>query len=497
MNTTNKEQTPATEELRSRILGLEMIDWKAMEFIQSDNFKVSTDEQYQKVVSSLVNNQFVAPFYVWQDKAGKHWCVDGKRRDTVLRRIEEEGGAEVYNVDTGQNQFYEISIPAELPALIIEADSQEEAAKLVLLYSSGYGEVTQQGLAEFIEQYDLNFPELKFDINLPEFSMPRFEQTFDAFGLGGNGSERGEAPYAEELEDFTPDEETEIVVQKDDVYELNGKHRLICGDSLLAETWQTLMNGVLARILITDPPYNIPYSLYGGLGKIQHEDFAMAVGEMGDQEFVEFLATYMRHAVSHTVDGSIHYNFMDFRHSWHMCEAGGKVYGSLMPKQICVWNKSIQANGSFYRAKHEFCFIFKSGEAKHLSHLELKDRFRSNVWEYKSANDFSNDERKEFGGLGALENHPTPKPVRMIADALLDTTDEGDIALDCFLGSGTTLMAAERTRRICYGVEYEPSYMQGILTRFINHCQTENKPFEIRRNGEVMTGEALVPLMPK
>lgn len=491
---TNQNQT---SELRSRIIGLEMIDWQTMDFIQNDNFKVSSKEQYKKVVSSLVNNQFVAPFYVWQDKAGKYWCVDGKRRDTVLRQIQNEGGATIHDPATGEEKFVQITIPAELPALVIEAESKEEAAKLVLLYSSGYGEVTQEGLAKFIKDYDLNFPELKFEISLPEFSMPRFEQAFDMMGLD-NGKGNGE-PYAEEHEDFTPENEAETIVQRGDVYELNGKHRLVCGDSLLAETFETLMNGILARIIITDPPYNIPYSLYGGLGKIRHDDFAMATGEMSNHEFVEFLATYMSHTVKNSVDGSIHFHFMDFRHIWHMCQAAAKetTYKTNEPKQVCVWNKSIQANGSFYRAKHEFCFIFKSGTEKHLSHLELKDRFRSNVWDYKSANDFSNDERKEFGRLGALENHPTPKPVRMIADAILDTTNEGDVVLDCFLGSGTTLMAAERTKRICHGIEYEPGYMQGILTRFINHCQTEGKPFEIKKNGEVISAEELAPLMPE
>ena len=165
--TNDQDQTPPTsttnQELRSRIIGLEMMRWKEMEFIQSDSFKTSTNEQYQKVASSLIKNQFVAPFYAWRDEEGLLWCVDGKRRDTVLRQIDAEGGANIRDPETGQEQFYTISIPEELPTLLIDAESKESAAKLVLLFSSTYGEVSQEGLAEFIAQYDLSFPELKFE----------------------------------------------------------------------------------------------------------------------------------------------------------------------------------------------------------------------------------------------------------------------------------------------------------------------------------------------
>ena len=500
-----QDSTPtsqANQELRSRIIGLEMIPWKELSFIQSDSFKTSTDEQYQKVASSLINNQFVAPFYVWRDESdgGQLWCVDGKRRDTVLRQIDAEGGANIKDPDSGQEEFYAITIPEELPALLIDAESKEAAAKLVLLFSSSYGEVSQEGLAEFIQQYDLNFPELKFEINLPEFSMPRFEQTFDSFGLSGSDNGENE-PYPEEEEDFTPDEEKEeVVVERGDLFEINGRHRVICGDSLQEETFAKLFTDApsLARLAITDPPYNIPYSSFGGSGKVQHENFAFANGEMNKNEFVEFLASYMRNLVKYSVDGSIAGHFMDFRHVWHVCQAADRedTYRTEEPKQICVWNKSVMANGSFYRAKHEFCLFFKSGTEKHVSHLQLKDRIRSNIWEYRSANDYGSEERREFGRLGALEAHPTPKPVKMIADAILDLTNEGEIVTDCFLGSGTALLAAERTNRNCYGVEYDPRYMQGILRRYINYCQNEGKSFEIKRNGKVMSEYELTPFMP-
>ena len=187
---------------------------------------------------------------------------------------------------------------------------------------------------------------------------------------------------------------------------------------------------------------------------------------------------------------------MDFRHSWHMTEAARRVYGNPQPKQVCVWKKDLFANGSFYRAQqelcfifsdekakvlwqkdlldeggefykdnNEWCFIFKNGEAaKHLSHLELKNRIRSNVWEYPSATSMANPDRFE------LKNHPTPKPVVMIADAILDTTNENDIVIDWFLGSGTCLIACEHTRRQGRFTEIEPMYVQSAIIRYINYC---------------------------
>lgn len=504
--TNGQNQTPSTssqanqEELHSRILGLEMVKWGDMSFIQNDSFKISTEEQYQKVAYSLIKNQFVSPFYVWRDEknGGKLWCVDGKRRDTVLRRIEIDGGVKILDPDTGQESLHTISIPAELPALLIDAASKEEAAKLVLLFSSTYGEVSQEGLAEFISQYDLHFPELKFQINLPDFSIPRFEQKFDTFGLGNPSGDRQNEPYPEEAAEGIDEDKEEIVVQSGDFFEVNGRHRILCGDSLEKESYQRLFEAQdnLARICLSDPPYNVKYADIGGLGKIQHDNFQMASGEMSDMEFVEFLATYMKLQRKYSVDGSIHTHFIDFRHIWHMCQAGHQVYGSVSPKQLPVWKKSIPGMGSFYRAQHEFCVMFKSGEEKHLSHLGLTDRIRSNIWEYDAANDFASEDRKENGGIQLLADHPTPKPVQLLADAILDLTNEGEIVLDSFLGSGSTIVAADRTGRRGFGIELEPKYTQRAIRKFIRYCLYNSLSYEIKRNGKVMSAEELAPFMP-
>ena len=185
---------------------------------------------------------------------------------------------------------------------------------------------------------------------------------------------------------------------------------------------------------------------------------------MSDKEFVDFLRKVMESATVYTTPGSLHYYFMDWRHVWHMTEAAREIYGSPTPKQMCVWNKDTMALGSFYRSKHELVFIFKNGEGKHTSHLELKDRVRSNVWDYPSANSGANKEKS------ILKDHPTPKPVQLVADAILDSTNKGDIVIDFFLGPGTTLIACQATERKCYATEIEPRYVQQSLIRYINFC---------------------------
>ncbi|MEC4050651.1 DNA methyltransferase [Flavobacterium sp. SUN046] len=429
--------------IKSRIIKTEPIKWKALEFIQQENFKEWIDKGDTKLIESILKYQFVDPFKVWEHE-GTLYCLDGKHRFLDLVKVSELGH----------------NIPEELPATFVYCEDKKAAAELVLVYSSTYAKITQQGLYDFVSNFNLDIPSLKETISLPEFSMQRFEQKFDLFD-----TDNGEEPHVEI-------EEKNIIVSPGDLFEING-HRLKCGSFTSAEDVEDLMRGDIARIVNCDPPYNLPANFFTNKDEQKHKDFAMGAGEMSDEEFVKFLALIMERSVEHSVPGAIHYIFMDFRHSWHMTEAARRVYGNPQPKQICVWQKDLFANGSFYRAQHElcfifsdekakalwnkdlldeggefykdnneWCFIFKNGEAaKHLSHLELKHRIRSNVWNYPSAISMANPDRFE------LKNHPTPKPVVMIADSILDTTNEFDIVIDWFLGSGTCLIACEHTRR--------------------------------------------------
>lgn len=428
--------------LRSRVIKTEDINWRELQFIQQNNFKDLDESDKHKLKASLLSNSFSQPFYVWEDTNSVLYCLDGKHRVLILEDLINEGH----------------EIPYLLPATFISCNNKKEAAKLVLIYSSIYARVSQSGLFDFIKEYEFQMSEFSGEISLPEFSMPRFEQKFDIFGT------------KEIEEDDIPEinEDDPLVVVSGDIFQL-GNHRILCGSFEDTERVELLLNGEKARIINTDPPYNLPADYIGNVDHKTHTDFAMAHGEMTDEEFKDFIAKVMRVSKENSVNGAIHYIFMDFRHSWHMCEASKLIYDSYEPKQVCVWEKDMMALGSFYRAQYELCFIFKSGTDKHLSNLELMDRVRSNVWKYPSAVSVANPDRVQ------IQNHPTPKPVRMIADSILDTTNENDIVIDWFLGSGTTLIACEQTNRKCYATEIEPKYVQIIIKRYFDYCKKQSK----------------------
>jgi DNA modification methylase len=216
-------------------------------------------------------------------------------------------------------------------------------------------------------------------------------------------------------------------------------------------------------MVITDPPYNMPIDGHAsGLGAIHHRPFPMASGEMTKSEFTGFLCQALQNLAAFSTDGSLHYVYMDWRHLDELLAAGRAAYGEL--KNVCVWVKDNAGMGSLYRSQHELVFIFKHGRGRHRNNIELGQfgRNRSNVWRYPGANSFARN--SEEGNLLAL--HPTVKPVAMIADALLDASARGEIVLDAFLGSGTTLIAAERTGRRCYGLELDPAYVDATVRRW-------------------------------
>ncbi len=250
-----------------------------------------------------------------------------------------------------------------------------------------------------------------------------------------------------------------------DLWQL-GRHRLLCGSALEATAYTTLMAGKQAAMVFTDPPYNVPIDGHvSGLGATKHREFAMASGEMTSVEFLTFLTDALRLMAAHSCNGSLHYICMDWRHMGEVLAAGTASYAEL--KNLCVWSKHNGGMGSFYRSQHELVFVYKHGQARHRNNVELgrHGRNRSNVWSYPGANTFGRG--TEEGNLSAL--HPTVKPVLMVADAILDCTARGDIVLDPFLGSGTTLMAAERTGRSCYGLELDPLYVDVIIRRWQRH----------------------------
>jgi DNA modification methylase len=188
----------------------------------------------------------------------------------------------------------------------------------------------------------------------------------------------------------------------------------------------------------------------------------MASGEMSGSDFTEFLTNALQQSAQHSVDGALHFICMDWRHSSELLAAARLVFSEF--KNICVWVKEVGGQGSLYRSQHELVFVFKNGKKPHRNNIQLGQfgRYRTNVWTYRRVNSLarSSDERN----LSAL--HPTIKPVELVADAILDCTAPGDLELDPFVGSGTTVIAAERTGRACRGIELEPRYVDTIVRRW-------------------------------
>jgi DNA modification methylase len=290
------------------------------------------------------------------------------------------------------------------------------------------------------------------------------------------------APQKEVQQDtFNQEPPKEPVSKEGDLYELN-RHRLLCGDSTDPHAVKMLMGDTLANMAFTDPPYNVKIDSIVNLGSIHHEEFKMASGEMNRARFTRFLSDVCLNLQKFTEQASIHYICMDWKHVQELIVAAA-TYSEF--KNLCVWNKSNAGMGAFYRSKHELIFVFKNGKGKHINNFGLGDtgRYRTNVWDYAGMNDFSRKER------GDLELHPTVKPVKLVADAILDCSNAYHVILDLFIGSGTTIIAAEQTNRLCYGVELDPKYCDVAIRRWVKFMRENRQEFTIKRNGAPMTAE--------
>lgn len=256
------------------------------------------------------------------------------------------------------------------------------------------------------------------------------------------------------------DREQPAISKSGDLWQL-GSHRLICGSALEEETYRHLLDEDRVQMVFSDPPYNVKIDGHVcGLGSVKHANFAMASGEMSMEQFVEFLRAPMRLSSSFSVDGAIHYICMDWRHMSEMLAAATPIYGA--PKNLCVWSKTNAGMGAFYRSQHELVFVFKVGTASHINNFGLggRGRYRSNVWVYPGVNTFKR------GRMAELEAHPTVKPLALVVDALKDCSRRSGVVLDPFLGSGTTLLAAEKTGRLGRGIEFDPHYVDVAIRRW-------------------------------
>jgi DNA modification methylase len=307
-------------------------------------------------------------------------------------------------------------------------------------------------LAEQLKE--LSVLDLEFDLEATGFTMGEIDLRIE--GLGNPVGE-GNDPA-----DFLPPTLNLAITRAGDIWQLD-RHRIFCGSALDPKSYASLMDREQAAMAFTDPPFNVRIDGHAsGRGVVRHRDFTMASGEMDEAEFTDFLSRSLRLMARQSRNGAVHFVCMDWRHMSEILAAGKEVYSRLM--NVCIWNKRNAGMGSFYRSQHELVFVFAHGRGAQRNNVQLGQygRNRSNVWSYPGPNFFGRG--TEEGNLAAL--HPTVKPVQMVADAILDCSARGDAVLDGFLGSGTTLIAAERTGRRCFAIEIDPLYVDCAIRRW-------------------------------
>jgi DNA methylase/ParB-like nuclease family protein len=337
----------------------------------------------------------------------------------------------------------------EVPAVTI-ADLDEGKLRMLRLALNRLGEDSGWNLdALTLEFSDILEISSETDLRISGFEMGEIDVAVD----GSGNDEEDNLPALNET--------SMPVTQQGDLW-LLGEHRILAR----MPWWARATSGFSekrAQMVFTDPPWNIPIAGHvSGLGAVKHGDFAMGCGEMSAAEFEAFLRTALGHAVTYSDDGSIHFVCMHWAKIRELLSSAADLYSDT--KNLCVWSKTNAGMGSLYRSRHELVFVFKKGTAPHINNIELGrfGRNRSNVWEYGGQNVLNGTSKSK------LSVHPTAKPVALVADAIRDCSHRKGVILDSFGGSGTTLIAAEKTGRKARLIELDPRYVDVTIRRWQN-----------------------------
>ena len=391
----------------------------------SGNARTHSKRQIKLIARSIEEFGWTSPMLVGDDY--EVMCGHGRLEAAKLLKLEKIPVVRVSHLSAAQRRAYVIA---------------DNALALKSGWDRDMLAIEFQGLID-----------IGFDVELTGFEVGEIEVVLD--------DAAGKTADADRAEDDVPEvPQGPAISRLGDVW-LLGSHVLACGDGRDAATYRALLGDAVADMAITDPPYNVKIEGHvSGLGATKHREFAMASGEMSEADFTAFLASFLRVSVEHVRPGAILYVFMDWRHLWELL-AAGRACG-LELKNLCVWRKDNAGMGSFYRSRHELVLVFKAPGGPHTNTFELGQhgRSRTNVWEYAGVNSF----RK--GRLDELAMHPTVKPVALVADAIKDVSRHKEIVLDPFLGSGTTLIAAEKTGRCGRGIELDPRYVDVAVRRW-------------------------------
>jgi DNA modification methylase len=421
-------KSPAFKERRKSARHELRIEWINPEALTPDpaNPRRHSPQQIRKIAGDIRKNGFTNPILITQDG----WVIAGHGR---LEASKQAG-------------------LTEIPVIRLHlTKAQAKVRNLWDNRSSDLSHFDGQLLGLALQQ----LVDLNIDIEDTGFSVAESDLLIE--GLS--------APGADSADDDIPATAGPAVTKPDDIW-LVGGHRIICADAQSAASYARLMDGKLAHAAFTDVPYNLAGGAISGKGKVRHRSFKMAAGEMSAERYRAFLRASLEQMARHSVDGSLHFHCIDWRHLQDIQAASEGIYRELL--NMAVWVKANGGMGSLYRSRHELVLIYKNGRGRHRNNVELgrHGRNRSNVWEYAGGNSFSGRTTDE-GNLLAL--HPTVKPVQMIADAILDYTARGDVILDPFLGSGSTLIAAERVGRVCHGIDLDPLYVDVAISRWQRH----------------------------
>jgi DNA modification methylase len=336
----------------------------------------------------------------------------------------------------------------KIPAVVISdlSDAELRALRLALNKLPEYSTWNEQELR--VELSQIIQDDASVDLEDTGFEIAELDNILDDGGI--------------DQEDELPamDEQATPVTRLGDQWKLRD-HIVRCDDALKSESYRHLLGSEQAGMVITDPPYNV--KIVGNVTRSRsatRHDFAMAKGELSSQQFQSFLETALGHAAQFSRNGAIHFVCMDWRHLLELLLAGTAIYSIL--KNLCIWNKSNAGMGSLYRSQHELIAVYKVGSAAHINNVELgrHGRHRTNVWNYVGQSALSGTRKSK------LSLHPTVKPVAMIADAIRDCSNRGDIILDPFGGAGTTLIAAEKTGRRARLIELNPIFVDVTIERW-------------------------------
>lgn len=390
----------------------------------SKNPRVHNAKQIEKIKNSIMQFGFTAPILVDEEKN----IVAGHARYEAMKKLN----------------------AVQIPTIQLENLTPEQI-KAYRIADNRLAEDAQWD-SDILKIEFKELLELDFDITDTGFEIPEIDSL--TIELIGDENKQDEDKEVYSLLDSIPQK-----VKKNDLWIL-GEHKIFCGDTLDPDSFKCLLMTEKAEIIVTDPPYNVKIKGHVcGNGKIQHTDFKMASGEMTESEFMDFTQKFMENLRESSTDGSLHYIFIDWRGLKTFLTAG-EQYDEL--KNICVWDKTTGGMGSLYRSQHEFVCVFKNGKNPHINNIQLghNGRYRTNVWSVKGMN-VQNKQAQELFKL-----HPTVKPVGLLSDILLDASSPGGIVLDCFGGSGSTLIACEKTKRKARLIELDEKYCNAIIYRW-------------------------------